>query len=183
MAARKKQPTKKAKSRPAPKKAPKKVARKPAKAAKRAPIKPKASKRAPSRPKAAAKSKAPKNPLAQRMAAFSEQVLEEEEAPVAVRTFNEARAGVEASKTLDVKSGSAEPVDEEDDEPDDDEQELVEFEEVVPPPPQRAPLGAQRSMSPPTQKPAMQPLSGPAAVPRTRPTEEFKVAPPPGNKK
>lgn len=176
MAARKKQPTKKAKSRPAPKKAakkvPKKVARKPAKA----------TKRAPTRPKAAAKAKTPKNPLAERMAAFSEKVLEEEEAPVAVRTFNEARAGVDASKTLDVKSGSVEPI-EEDDEPEDDEDELVEFEEVPPPPLQRAPLGAQRSMSPPTQKPAMQPLSGPAAVPKTKPTEEFKVAPPPGKKK
>src|SRR5688572_11581475 len=124
MAARKKTPARKAN-------APKKTAAKKPKAAKRPAMKraappqkrraPKPSRTKASRPKpSATKAAIPANPLAKRMAAFSEQVIKEEEAPIAVRTFNEARSGIEKSKELDVRTGSVKPVGDAVDEPEPD---------------------------------------------------------------
>jgi hypothetical protein len=104
--------------------------KKPAKTAKKGPAKKpvkKAARPAPKKTKAASKRVAPKKASkpskpsvkalprglperAKRMAMFSQQVVKEEEAPIAVRTFNEARAGVEESKQLDIRSGQVKPV-------------------------------------------------------------------------
>lgn len=68
--------------------------------------------------------------------AFSKQVLKEEEAPVAVRSFNEARAGVVASKEYVPKTGQTHDA------------------------------------------PRLEPLSGPAAVPKPRQDVEFHIEQP-----
>lgn len=89
------------------------------------------------------------------MAAFSKQVLEEEEAPVAVRSFIEARQGVEKSKELNVKTGEMDPAtdDEGTDEPEGDVPEFT-----------SAPA------------PKLEPLAGPAAVPKRKGEEDFRIA-------
>ena len=121
------------------------------------------------------------NPLAKRMAAFANQVTKEEEAPVAVRTFNEARAGIERSQELDARTGEVKPVAPQDEEGED----LAEFEEVdqeesdeqpAPPPPQR-PVQQGRPA------PQMEPLTGKFAVPKRKESEDFQIAPPPAKGK
>lgn len=108
------------------------------------------------------------------MAAFANQVRKEEEAPVAVRTFNEARAGIEQSKELDVRSGAVKPVAAKDEEGED----LAEFEEVddqdhdEPAPPPREVQKGRIS-------PQMEPLTGKLAVPKRKDAEEFQIAPAP----
>jgi hypothetical protein len=116
--------------------------------------------------------------LAKRLAAFSQQVVKEEEAPVAVRTFNEARAGIEKSKEIDVRTGAVKPVGAQDDvdEPSgEDDEELTEFEEVAPEP---APAPMKPQQGRPVTKPQMEPLTGALAVPKTRPEEDFRMAAP-----
>lgn len=113
------------------------------------------------------------NPLAKRMAAFAQQVTKEEETPVAVRTFNEARAGVEKSKELDVRSGAMKPVAARDE----DDEELAEFEEVDESSPPPRPI--QQGRVPPQ----MEPLTGKFAVPKRKESEEFQIANPPKGKK
>lgn len=75
--------------------------------------KPKRSRLKPVRAKETARSAAPKSAptsgLAARMAAFSQKVIKEEERPVAVRSFTEARAGSEGSTVLTPKTGEVEP--------------------------------------------------------------------------
>ncbi len=112
------------------------------------------------------------NALAKRMAAFAQQVTKEEVAPVAVRTFNEARAGVEKSKELDVRSGSVKRVAAKAE----DEEELAEFEEVNEPTPPRP---IQQGRVPPQ----MEPLTGKLAVPKRKESEEFQIAAPSKGKK
>lgn len=84
----------------------------------------------------------PHGALAQRMTAFSEKVREEEEAPVAVRSFSEARAGLEGSKVLVPSTGRVEPADSEEESEEDDEEDAGE--------------------------PQMKPILGQMALPRTR---------------
>jgi hypothetical protein len=148
-----------------------------------------AAKRPPARtpkPAAAPRTQAPpaakgKEALAARMAAFSQKVQEEEEAPVAVRSWSEAKAEKPASKQLLPKTGEVTPAEDEDEseeteteepesseqggegtdeEPSDDSDEEAPAEE----PPR------------PTGKPQMNPLTGPLAVPKDRELE-FEVAP------
>ncbi|HEX9817177.1 MAG TPA: hypothetical protein VGB18_09375 [Candidatus Thermoplasmatota archaeon] len=107
------------------------------------------------------------------MAAFAQQVKQEEEAPVAVRTFNEARAGVEKSKELDVRTGNVKPVAA----PNEDDEDLAEFEEVERETPPQRPV--QQGRAPPQ----MEPLTGKLAVPKRKESEEFRIALPPKGKK
>lgn len=176
-------------AKPAKKTAARKTPAKPArKAAKRA-ARP-APKRATGRTKAASPAPRPKiarvDPeIAKRMAAFSSQVAKEEEAPVAVRSFNEARSGIQKSQELNVKTGEAKPV--------------KPVRGTAPPAAPPIELEAQadaeeeidvdeelaevtRGME--VHRPKMEPLAGPAAVPKPREEEEFKLAsPPPKGKK
>lgn len=113
-------------------------ARPPAKHAKRAPKASKATHKAPAKAAHKAPAKAvpptpapapkPANALAARMAAFSAKVLQEEEKPVAVQSFIEARAGQKASKQYLPKTGKVQPavpaVDEGDDFDDDDDEDI-----------------------------------------------------------
>jgi hypothetical protein len=145
------------------------------------------------KPKAVSRSAspAPKDERAARIAAFSKLVIKEEEAPVAVRSFNEARQGIERSKELDVKSGQVKPAvpkgkplmaairpkapppqataasKDEDDIDAQIEADLAEIDEDM--------KGAETSSTRP--KGGMQPLAGDAAVPRrTNPLdEEFRI--------
>jgi hypothetical protein len=100
----------------------------PKKAAAKAPVSKAAAKAPKIDPKAAARAKA--------MAAFSSKVLTEEEAPVAVRSFIEARQGIEKSQELNAKTGEVSA-------------------RVDLPPSNR-----------PSAEPRADPLSGPVAVPR-----------------
>lgn len=150
-----------------------------------------AAKRAAARGKASASAPKPKiagvDPeIARRMAAFSSQVTKEEEAPVAVRSFNEARAGIQKSQELNVKTGQAKPVKplkgapppsappiELEAEADADEDEIDVDEEL-----------AEVTKGMEVHRPKMEPLTGPLAVPKAREPEEFKLAaPPPKGKK
>lgn len=74
-----------------------------------APVKKTKPKVAPARAKGASKKASPKPAPAKapktKMAAFSAKVLAEEEAAVQVRTFNEARAGIQASAEFTPKTG------------------------------------------------------------------------------
>lgn len=90
------------------------------KSSKSKPTPKKTAKRAPTPKKTASKPKTkspvrrpptakPKDERARRLALFSQQVVKEEATPVAVRTFNEARAGIEQSKHLDIRSGQVTP--------------------------------------------------------------------------
>lgn len=91
--------------------------------------------------------------VAQRMAAFSAKVLEEEEAPVAVRSFIEARAGSSGSKEYLPKTGEVSATEEEDAEESDTGEGDVDA----------------------SGEPRLQPLSGPMAVPKNQ-SDEFHVA-------
>ena len=92
------------------------------------------------------------------MAAFSAKMLEEEAEPVAVRSFVEARQGVEASKELNVKTGQAQAVDDSEDLDEETDEDVPEFKPAPPP--------------------KLEPLTGPVAVPKKRPDEEFRIATP-----
>ena len=80
-----------------------------------APVKKTPRKPAPARGRTPAKKARPKPSPARapktKMAAFSAQVLAEEEKAVQVRTFNEARAGIEASAEFTPKTGEVQPLD------------------------------------------------------------------------
>lgn len=129
-------------------------------AAKRSPL-------PPSKGKPARRASPPAPALPKPIALFSRKVLEEEDAPVAVRTFNEARAGIEKSKELDVRTGRVKPVEGSTADTD-----LAEFEEVPPsPPPARPQLG--RPVAP-----QMEPLTGRLAVPQQKQDEDFRLAAP-----
>lgn len=166
------------KSKPVKKAAAKKAPRKAARPAPKRAAPKKSKKSAPTRaaPKAAPRPKvggvSPE--VAKRMAAFSSQVVEEEEAPVAVRSFNEARAGIEKSKELDVKTGQAKPVGspapqkrpdvELESEADADEEEIDVDKELA---------DVTEGME--VHRPQMEPLAGPVAVPKRRESEEFQL--------
>lgn len=176
----------------APKAAPKRSAPRPApkKSVKSAP----ARKSAPTKKPAKApgsKAAIKQSPLAKRMALFSQKVVEEEAAPVALRTFNELRAGIEVAQKLDVRTGqvvpvatnppkdapgrkpippppspSPEPSDDEDDEDDDFDDDEAERD-----------LAGMNAGLPPRAPPKLEPLAGQASVPkRTNPLDEdFQV--------
>lgn len=131
--------TKRAKAKP---KAARKTTRAKAKAPRRA-------RRAKSvKPKGAAR-----DARAAKMAAFSKTVLREEEEPVTVRSFVEAREGTEKSRALDVKTGAVAPSAEE--QADEDVPEFT-----------------------PAPAPKIAPLAGPLSIPKRKEEEEFHLARP-----
>ena len=114
--------------------------------------------------------KPPSSPLAARLAAFSAKALAEEEEPVAVRSWSEAKQGSSGSKQFLPKTGQvrkAPPAEDEDEEPRDADEESAD----------ETPREAAQAPPPATAKPRLDPLTGPLAVPRDRELE-FRVEKP-----
>lgn len=143
------------KSKPSPKKStpsPKKATRQTKPAARKpsapTPVARSAQKSAPAAP--APKPSAPMDSKmqarAKAMAAFSSKVLQEEEAPVAVRSFIEARQGGEGAQQYLPKTGEVTPS-----------------------------TAAPRPSLSPSSEPRAEPLSGPAAVPRPQTDPGFQI--------
>lgn len=122
--------------------------------------------------------------LAARMAAFSQKVQDEEETPVAVRSWSEAKAEKPASKKLLPRTGEVTPAEEEEDEPEETEAEPAETsddesrDEAPAGEAEEADEEEEEDEEPPRpiSRPQMNPLSGPMAVPKDRELE-FEVAP------
>lgn len=122
------------------------------------------------------KGKSPASPQAAKMAAFSAKILQEEEAPVAVRSWSEAKAGSSGRKEYHPKTGEVTPkptstpaprapeIDEEEDDVDEEEAD-VELEKDSD-----------------GSEPRLEPLLGQAAVPKSK-VEQFEFVKTPKAKK
>jgi len=142
--------------------------------------------RAPAKAAPAPKPSTQTDALAARMAAFSQKVQTEEETPVAVRSWSEAKAEKPASKQLLPKTGEVTPAEVTEEEPEidlgDDGTEAPETEETAADEEPDEEEEETRTPPPPSGKPQMNPLTGPQSVPKDHELE-FEVATRPKIKK